>query len=63
MPWRYGKEPNGWDIKGSDGKAMGEYFEEQGGPTAYLGTSIPGFPNFYMLLGESGDVCARDMER
>ncbi|XP_006457965.1 hypothetical protein AGABI2DRAFT_64702 [Agaricus bisporus var. bisporus H97] len=47
----YSLEPKGWDIKGSNGKALKEYFDEQGGPTAYLGTSMPGFPNLYMLLG------------
>lgn len=30
---------------------MREYFDEQGGATAYLGTSMPGFPNLYTLLG------------
>lgn len=62
MPWGYRQEPKGWDIKGSNGKALKEYFDEQGGPTAYLGTSMPGFPNLYMLLGRSGDWCERDSE-
>ncbi|KXN92229.1 4-hydroxyacetophenone monooxygenase, partial [Leucoagaricus sp. SymC.cos] len=38
-------------VKGSKGQTMNEYFEEQGGATAYLGSSMPGFPNLYMLLG------------
>ncbi|THH10708.1 hypothetical protein EW145_g1154 [Phellinidium pouzarii] len=39
------------DMKGSGGKTMQEYFNEQGGPTAYLGTTVPGFPNYFMLMG------------
>lgn len=38
-------------VKGSNNKTIQEYFDEQGGATAYLGSSIPGFPNFYVLLG------------
>ncbi|KAF7307958.1 hypothetical protein MKEN_01157000 [Mycena kentingensis (nom. inval.)] len=37
-------------ITGTSGKTVKEYFNEQGGPTAYLGTAIPGFPNFFMLF-------------
>ncbi|KAF8323891.1 FAD/NAD-P-binding domain-containing protein, partial [Clavulina sp. PMI_390] len=28
-----------------------EYFEAHGGPTAYRGTTIPGFPNMFIVLG------------
>jgi len=28
-----------------------EYFKANGGPQAYLGTTVPGFPNFFMLFG------------
>lgn len=45
------QEPRGIQMKGSNGKTMQEYFEEQGGATAYLGSSVPGFPNLYTLLG------------
>ncbi|KAL1706901.1 hypothetical protein EV121DRAFT_200448 [Schizophyllum commune] len=38
-------------IKGSRGQALHEYFVEQGGATAYLGCSMPGFPNLFYLLG------------
>jgi len=39
------------DLQGSDGRTLGSYFESKNGPSAYLGASIPGFPNFFMLLG------------
>ena len=38
-------------IRGIEGQTIQEYFASQGGPTAYLGTSVPGFPNFYMIGG------------
>jgi len=28
-----------------------EYYEEEKGPKAYLGTAVPGFPNFFMIFG------------
>ncbi|CAE6456439.1 unnamed protein product [Rhizoctonia solani] len=39
------------NVKGIGGKPIGDYFKEQGGPTAYMGTTVPGFPNFFTLLG------------
>ncbi|KAJ7108242.1 GNS1/SUR4 family-domain-containing protein [Mycena epipterygia] len=38
-------------IKGSKQQTIAEYYEAQGGPTAYLGTTLPGFPNFFMISG------------
>ena len=38
-------------VKGSKGTWLQDYFKSKGGNTAYLGTCIPGFPNFFMLLG------------
>jgi len=38
-------------VKGRSHQTIGEYYRASGGPTAYLGTSIPGFPNFYTLTG------------
>lgn len=32
-------------------ETMHEYFASKGGPTAYLGSCIPGFPNCFVLLG------------
>ncbi|KAF5392998.1 hypothetical protein D9757_001318 [Collybiopsis confluens] len=37
-------------VKGTR-NTMQEYYNTQGGPTAYLGTAVPGFPNFFMLGG------------
>jgi len=36
-------------VLGADGRRLQEAWA--GAPRAYLGTSIPGFPNFFMLLG------------
>lgn len=36
-------------VRGRDGVVLQDVWE--GSPRAYLGTSIPGFPNFFMLLG------------
>ncbi len=36
-------------VHGRDGVLLGALWN--GGPRAYLGTAIPGFPNFFMLLG------------
>lgn len=27
------------------------YYKDHGGPTAYLGTTVPGLPNFYLISG------------
>jgi hypothetical protein len=45
------KEPVDLRVKGRGGKTIHEYFDAQGGPTAYLGSCIPGFPNVVTLLG------------
>ncbi|KAG6919169.1 hypothetical protein DXG01_008467 [Tephrocybe rancida] len=38
-------------IEGKEGQTIQEYYESKGGPTAYMGTTIPGFPNLYMIGG------------
>ncbi|KAH9920185.1 hypothetical protein B0H21DRAFT_767740 [Amylocystis lapponica] len=38
-------------ISGSTGKTLQQYCADHGGPTAYLGVSVPGFPNFYFIGG------------
>jgi len=40
----------GLDIKGREGR-LSEFHESKGGPEAYLGTTTPGFPNFFTLMG------------
>ncbi|KAL0581528.1 Palmitoylated plasma membrane-bound casein kinase [Marasmius crinis-equi] len=46
----YSIEPN-INAEGINGLKMQDYFREQGGATAYLGTAIPKFPNLFVLLG------------
>jgi len=41
--------PIGNQIKGRDGRSLHEVW--QGSPNAHLGTSVNGFPNFFMLMG------------
>jgi hypothetical protein len=36
-------------VHGRDGRRLADVWA--GSPRAYLGTSMPGFPNFFMLLG------------
>lgn len=38
-------------VRGKGGKNLVEHFVEQGGPAAYRGCMIPGFPNFFMIPG------------
>ena len=38
------------DVRGTRG-TLKEYNDAHGGPTAYLGSTVPGFPNFFMMLG------------
>jgi cation diffusion facilitator CzcD-associated flavoprotein CzcO len=41
------------NVRGVSGETIQEYFDSKGGPTAYLGTTVPGFPNFYMMAGRN----------
>ncbi|KAF8205375.1 hypothetical protein K438DRAFT_1670245 [Mycena galopus ATCC 62051] len=38
-------------VVGSAGNTVQEYYNSQNGPKAYLGTTVPGFPNFFMIAG------------
>ncbi|KAJ7184662.1 hypothetical protein C8R46DRAFT_464998 [Mycena filopes] len=38
-------------IVGNAGKTVQEYYDSQGGPKAYLGTTIPSFPNLFLIAG------------
>jgi 4-hydroxyacetophenone monooxygenase len=38
------------DAKGRRGITIGDYFRVNG-PTAYLGTLAPGFPNLFRIYG------------
>jgi hypothetical protein len=39
-------------VQGINGVTIQDYYDAHGGPTAYLGTTIPDIPNFYLLTGE-----------
>ncbi|KIJ41244.1 hypothetical protein M422DRAFT_780394 [Sphaerobolus stellatus SS14] len=48
-------------ITGRGGQDLYEYFDSRGGPEAYIGTAVPGFPNIFTILGPniaSGHVSA-----
>lgn len=52
-------------IRGRTGQTVEEYWTSQGGPTAYYGTTLPGFPNFAVIAGpnaSSGHVSLTFME-
>lgn len=38
-------------VAGKGGKDLVETMDERGGPQAYLGTAMDGFPNFFMIFG------------
>lgn len=38
-------------IVGTSGKTIQEYYDSVGGPQAYLGTTLPGFPNLFLISG------------
>ncbi|KAB5590553.1 4-hydroxyacetophenone monooxygenase [Ceratobasidium theobromae] len=39
------------DVTGRDGQTLANYYKEQGAPTAYMGTTTPGFPNWFTIFG------------
>jgi cation diffusion facilitator CzcD-associated flavoprotein CzcO len=41
-------------IKGRDGKLMSDHWKN--GPTSYLGVSMAGFPNLFMIFGPQGPM-------
>ncbi|KAJ7932822.1 hypothetical protein B0H13DRAFT_2247188 [Mycena leptocephala] len=38
-------------VVGDTGKTVQEYYDSQGGPKAYLGATVPGFPNLFLVGG------------
>ncbi|MFJ8312040.1 MULTISPECIES: flavin-containing monooxygenase [unclassified Streptomyces] len=48
--FRIGELPLARDVHGANGRTLHETWDEEG-PQAYLGTSISGFPNLFLLLG------------
>ncbi|KAF8163481.1 hypothetical protein B0H34DRAFT_325080 [Crassisporium funariophilum] len=47
----YSFESATFNVQGSNGTSIHEYFASKGGATAYLGSCMPGFPNLFTLLG------------
>jgi hypothetical protein len=42
-------------VQGVEGQTIQEYYKKQGGPSAYKGTTVPGFPNFFVIGGKGKD--------
>ncbi|KAF7307994.1 hypothetical protein MKEN_01161100 [Mycena kentingensis (nom. inval.)] len=38
-------------VIGDEGISVQKYYDSQGGPKGYLGTTIPGFPNLFLIAG------------
>ncbi|KAI9684751.1 MAG: hypothetical protein M1829_000126 [Trizodia sp. TS-e1964] len=38
-------------VTGVDGKSIHDVWDERGGPQAYMGTAMDGFPNFFIIFG------------
>ncbi|KAI9698969.1 MAG: hypothetical protein M1836_003158 [Candelina mexicana] len=38
-------------VKGKDGKYLHDVWDSRGGPQAYLGAAMDGFPNFFIVFG------------
>ena len=47
----YWQEKLPFALRGT-GPTIQQFYEEKGGPEAYLGTVFPQFPNFYMISGK-----------
>lgn len=41
----------GINVTGRNGQSVTQQWTEQGGPQAYLGTTLANFPNFMLILG------------
>jgi cation diffusion facilitator CzcD-associated flavoprotein CzcO len=46
----------GIEVVGQGGRSLHEHWERVGGPEAFLGMTVPGFPNFYMLYGPNTNI-------
>jgi cation diffusion facilitator CzcD-associated flavoprotein CzcO len=53
MGWKMTHNIN---LIGRNGQTVKEYWEAEGGPTAYFGITMPGFPNLFSLLGRTFSV-------
>ena len=41
-------------INGRGGESLQDHWDKKGGPTAYIGMSVPNFPNWFMITGPLG---------
>ncbi|EUC56309.1 monooxygenase, partial [Rhizoctonia solani AG-3 Rhs1AP] len=39
------------DVTGTNGVRLQEYYDKEGGPTGFMGTTTPGFPNWITIFG------------
>lgn len=50
-----GFETNTWlhplNVRGKGGKNLHDVWDERGGPQAYMGAAMDGFPNFFIIFG------------
>ena len=44
------------DVLGCNGQSIPDYWRERNGPEAFLGMTVPGFPNFYMIYGPNNNM-------
>jgi cation diffusion facilitator CzcD-associated flavoprotein CzcO len=44
------------EVFGRGGVSIHEFWDAQGGPEAFLGLTVPKFPNFYMLYGPNTNM-------
>ncbi|HEX8802698.1 MAG TPA: NAD(P)/FAD-dependent oxidoreductase [Acidimicrobiales bacterium] len=43
--------PAGGRVVGAEGRTLSDVWRDQGGMTAYLGATVAGFPNLFLLIG------------
>lgn len=47
-----------FNVKGMNGVSMGEEFKQEQGPQVYLATTVPKFPNYFVVNGVRGNWAA-----
>ena len=44
------------EVVGESGLSIHDYWQQRGGAEAFLGMTVPGFPNFYMIYGPNTNM-------
>jgi cation diffusion facilitator CzcD-associated flavoprotein CzcO len=44
------------DVTGPGGASLHDFWAKRGGPEAFLGMTVPGFPNFYIMYGPNTNM-------